>query len=350
MLTSEVIKKRALELGADLVGIGSMDRFEGAPKDHDPRFIFPEARSIIGLGFRIHRGVLRGPEEGASFGMYGSEGYANTNNAHIPVVLRELGAFIEDRGYDAVLYGQGHRHTWGPSGEPVRPGYPKPDVLLHVRIAGVVCGMGEIGWSKIFLSPKFGPRQRLAFMFTDAELTPDPLFKGGLCDRCMRCARDCPAQAIPKDLDDKEEVTIAGRKVSWGKLKETRCMIGFQAASPEKNPFLGKEMDGHNPNTRRLIEQAMAAGDSPADDAFRRWVTWQIEQTFRPSSEGNRHYHYTAALCGATCMRTCMIHLEEQEKLENKFHTKFRIRKPWKINYETGGGIPTGEAGNPRAD
>ncbi len=335
------IKEQALARGADLVGIGSMDRFEGAPPERDPRFLFPEARAIIGLGFRIHRGALRGPEEGVAFGMYGSMGYANTNNAHIPVVVRELASFIEDNGYDAVPYAQGQRHTWGPTGRPVREGYPRPDILVHARIAGVICGLGEIGWSKIFLSPKLGPRQRLAFLFTDADLVPDPMIPPGtLCDRCMRCARECPSGAIPKDPREKEEVTIAGQTLSWCKLKETRCSIGFQAASPEKNPFLDKEMDGQNPNTRRLIEQAYAAGDSPEDDAFRRWVTWQIEQTFRPSAEGNRLYHYTAAVCGAACMRACMVHLEEQGKLTDKFHTPFRIRKPWKLNYETGSGLP----------
>jgi epoxyqueuosine reductase len=338
-----MIKETALALGADLVGIGSMDRFAGAPPDHDPRFIFPEAKSIIGLGFRIHRGVLRGPEEGVAFGMYGSEGYANTNNAHIPLVLRELGSFIEDRGYDAVLYGQGHRHTWGPTGHPVRPGYPKPDVLMHVRIAGVICGLGEIGWSKIFLTKKLGPRQRLAFIFTDAELETDPIQKPGtLCDRCMRCARECPSRAIPTNPEEKEEVTIAGQTISWGKLRETRCFIGFQAPGPEKNPFLGKEMDGGNPETRRLIEEALAAGDSKEDDAFRMKVRSHVEQHFRPSSEGNKLYHYTAAVCGASCMRTCMVHLEQQGKLTDTFHTPFRIRKPWKIDYEGTAGSPPG--------
>ena len=64
MLTSEEIKKAAREFGADLVGIGSVDRFEGTPPERDPRFIAPRARSIIGLGFRVLRGSLRGVEEG----------------------------------------------------------------------------------------------------------------------------------------------------------------------------------------------------------------------------------------------------------------------------------------------
>jgi epoxyqueuosine reductase QueG len=56
-LTKE-IKKFALSQGADMIGIGSMDRFEGAPKQMDPRYIFPEARVIIGLGFSLPRGFF----------------------------------------------------------------------------------------------------------------------------------------------------------------------------------------------------------------------------------------------------------------------------------------------------
>ena len=37
MLTSATVKKIAKECGADIVGITSMDRFEGAPKQMDPR-------------------------------------------------------------------------------------------------------------------------------------------------------------------------------------------------------------------------------------------------------------------------------------------------------------------------
>ncbi|MBR4221617.1 MAG: hypothetical protein IKR81_10700, partial [Victivallales bacterium] len=64
MLTSSIVKKAALEAGADLCGIGDMARFEGAPKEMDPREIFPEAKTVIGMVFRIPRGVQRGIEEG----------------------------------------------------------------------------------------------------------------------------------------------------------------------------------------------------------------------------------------------------------------------------------------------
>ena len=70
MLTSQMIKEAALAAGADACGIGSMDRFAEAPKDMDPRYLFPEAKSVVGFVFRIPRGVQRGIEEGTQFYQY----------------------------------------------------------------------------------------------------------------------------------------------------------------------------------------------------------------------------------------------------------------------------------------
>ena len=86
MLTSQMIKEAALAAGADMCGIGSMDRFEGAPREMDPRFIFPEAKSVIGMVFRIPRGVQRGIEEGTQFYQYPSMAYGGINEIFAPSV------------------------------------------------------------------------------------------------------------------------------------------------------------------------------------------------------------------------------------------------------------------------
>ena len=62
-----------------------------------------------------------------------------------------------------------------PPRAPLREGGVPRDVHLAIRIAGVAAGVGEIGWSKVFLTKQFGPRQRLAAILTDLELEPDPL-------------------------------------------------------------------------------------------------------------------------------------------------------------------------------
>lgn len=76
MLTSEKIKAAALASGADLCGIAPMSRFDGAPDEMNPQFLFPEAKSAIGFVFRIPRGVQRGIEEGTQFYQYPSMAYA----------------------------------------------------------------------------------------------------------------------------------------------------------------------------------------------------------------------------------------------------------------------------------
>ncbi|MFX1365947.1 MAG: hypothetical protein ACFE9Y_13605, partial [Promethearchaeota archaeon] len=46
-INSNYIKNRINNLGADLCGIASVDRFKDAPKGFHPIDIFPECKSII---------------------------------------------------------------------------------------------------------------------------------------------------------------------------------------------------------------------------------------------------------------------------------------------------------------
>ena len=160
-----------------------MDRFEGAPKQNDPRYIFPEARAMIVLAFRVPRGCFRGIEEGTYFANYGSFGYYHINLVYAMNVIREITCFIEDNGYEAVPYDNTSVRLGAGQGRAVHPDKPKPDVYIDFRIAAVAAGIGEIGYSKVFLTPEFGPRQRFAVILTDAPLEPDPLFDGKICDK-----------------------------------------------------------------------------------------------------------------------------------------------------------------------
>ena len=314
MLTASAVKQYCRESGADIVGIASMDRFEGAPKQADPRHIFPDAKSMIVMGFRIPRGTLRGIEEGTFYISYASMGYAAINHILQPMVLWRITAMLEDEGYESVPISNNfvwtNSYTDEPNlaaARPVSPDRPAPDVFVHMRIAAVAAGMGEIGWSKVFLSPQFGPRQRLAAILTDAELEPDPLFTPGtLCDRCMLCVRDCTGNAIPADQEKKVKIQVAGMDVEWGDVDMELCSRYFCGASEEHNPFMTSEAD------RDGFQQPVAKGQ-----------VYKIGPT----------YGYGRALEGARgCIRACMIHLEEQGKIGNSFVHPFRRRKPWKLD------------------
>ncbi len=316
------IKAYAKRLGADIVGIAPMDRFEGAPKQMDPRYIMPEAKSMIVMGFRVMRGSLRGIEEGTFFSNYSAMGYGGLTYLYIPLTVINLCKLIEDEGYEAIPIG--HQSDWrGIEGDgklrkdyskPVEPGKPQPDVMLHLRICGFLAGLGEIGYSKMFLSPEFGPRLRLGVVLTEMELTPDPIYNGPkLCNRCMACVRECPGNAISATKTVK--VNLAGHEVEWGELDCSACDLAFRGGEVCE-PGGGTYMDGRN--------------------------------DIRPGSHSPFYkkprnlYNTGQAICGAKgCTRACMIQLEKRGVLSNKFEKPFRRKPLWSIDwsdYEPGVG------------
>jgi len=66
---------------------------------------------------------------------------------------------------------------------------------------GVDAGLGELGRNGLLITEQYGPRVRLCKVFTNLPLIPDnPLDLGvqHFCERCQKCARECPAKAIPE--------------------------------------------------------------------------------------------------------------------------------------------------------
>ncbi|MFA7186315.1 MAG: hypothetical protein WC082_15550 [Victivallales bacterium] len=324
MLTAKEVKEFARKAGADIVGIASMDRFEGAPKQMDPRYIFPEGKSMIVLGFRIHRGCFRGIEEGTYFISYATMGYAHINQLAIPSTLRSISSFVEDNGWEAVpVPMENHFSAISDcNGElldkptvPVSPDKPVPDVMFNFRIAAVAAGLGEIGWSNLLLTPEFGPRQRVAAIITDAPLEADPLFEGELCDRCMLCVKDCAGQAISKT--ESVKVNIGGKECEWAKLDATACSIAYAGGVREASPFLSEDIsfDLEKSNENRK-------GDGRPD----------LRKLLPFADHTLSTFHHWPAIEGARgCVRACMNHLEQQGKLTNKFNNPFRKKPLWKI-------------------
>lgn len=65
---------------------------------------------------------------------------------------------------------------------------------------GWEAGLGELGRLGILITTRYGPRARLGLITTDLPLIPDEKKISGIqnfCEKCQKCARNCPAQAIP---------------------------------------------------------------------------------------------------------------------------------------------------------
>jgi len=320
MLTSERVKQLAYSLGADLVGIGTMDRFEGTPPESDPRFIAPRAKSIVGLGFRVLRGSLRGVEEGTHFYQFPEMGIVHIDEVYAPGVLRRLACFLEDNGFEGVVQrsvpdrrrgedpGSNPEHL--PAfkirfSEPVAPGRPAPDVLMNFNQAAQLCGLGSLGLGGFVLTAAFGPLQRFAFILTDAELEPDPVQGGRPCDGCGACITACPVSALGSD----------------GKLDEWQCMGGRMGGDLSTNPFLSPEAVKADPEAARTI-----SGGARFTEAGIAACKGLLEAAYPQVRFG-----YNPSLCGVACQRACLAHLEEKGVLGNRFATRFRDKALWKI-------------------
>ena len=221
---------------------------------------------------------------------------------------------IEDEGYEAIPIG--HQSDWrgidndGNKRErysrPVEDGKPQPDIMLHLRICAYLAGLGEIGYSKMLITPQFGPRLRIGVILTELELEPDPIYNGPkLCNKCMACVRECPGHAISPTKTVK--VTLAGHEVEWGEIDCDACDIAFR----------GGELCEHGEGTYQAgRDDVKPASHSPF--------------YYKPANL----YNSGQAVCGAKgCTRACMISLEKRGVLSNKFHKPFRRKPLWGVDW-----------------
>ncbi len=333
----------ALSQGLDLLGVANIERFANAPERMHPSSIYPEAKSVIVVARRILRGNWRGIEEGTYWPTYTTFGYHGLlNTLFIPLPLYETACFVEDHGFEAVPYYPGVPESQAPR-EPLRPGAVAPNVHLAIRIAGICAGVGEIGWSKVFLTEQFGPRQRLAAILTDAEIEPDPLLEpGSICTKCMVCVDGCPAAAIPHRKEHKTvSIQIEDKTYTWGDVHMGRCTLSFHGGDPCVSPFIHKSLPGYefDVSVQELSEDAAYSFCWPMS-------TGNWRETGRNDSgkiiEGHAQLQQwgvggSYAVEGSRgCMRSCFDHFERKGNVGQKFHGgPFIRRERWLLPKRT---------------
>ncbi len=359
MLTSKMIKEIAYACGADKCGIAPISRMNGAPDEMNPKFLFPEAKSMIGFVFRIPRGLQRGIEEGTQFSQYPSMAYGGINEIFAPAVLYNVGKLIEDEGYEAFVYRNtgargvisdmdgkpgnsfspeeqietvedctgthGHSRTVRFTRPARKENSVAPDLQFHFRLAAVACGLGEIGWSKMLLTPEFGPLQRVAFIFTDAELDYDEMYSGEpICRKCGACVRECPGGCIPSIKSGKTvTVNLDGKICEWGDIDMWRCYAFYTHAGRHYNPFVPKEVWDKNENG--ALDLLEGKTDN-ADEKEIEKIYTSLAKYF-PSWVG-----YNMAKCGG-CIRACVSMLEKSGGyMHGRFKEPLRTQKPWKLD------------------
>lgn len=186
---TQQIKEYVIKQGLDLVGIASTASLDeltpgGYNRTQD---LFPEGKSSIVMALQWNHALVDGLPEMRP--MY-SRMMIMMNNFLDTTVLK-ICHFLQQNGYQSL---------------PVHASDPYDLINLKGVIshkhAAVQAGLGEFGLNNLLLSPQFGPRQRLAQILTDAELTADSPIKEGLCEQMLpkckfACIKVCPYKYIP---------------------------------------------------------------------------------------------------------------------------------------------------------
>ena len=227
---TEELRAHLLKKGADLVGFGSIERLDGTPEILRPQRYLPSTVSLISLGVRVTEAVCdmiarctwKG-EDPPSYNAFQLFTLAAIN-PKLDDIAYEGAKFLEDWGYKAYPFPANQPHVLKPS-----PGYPGGTADVSHKHIAVACGLGQFGWHNMLLTPRFGTRQKLTSIATNAPLVPDSMIEGKLCDpeKCgFLCARACPTDAIPQQIEEKESITIGDQPVEYAKLVGWRCRWG----------------------------------------------------------------------------------------------------------------------------
>ncbi len=223
------IKRAAKLYGADLVGITRRDKrwdyskflnpipplarkaFAGPPSPEQleelhnwgpDKFVtdwsdFPFVpKTVIVMAFEMdYEGISTSPSLVGS----AAAGAGYSKMAKTPY---QLAVYLKNLGYQAVSAGN--------------------DMGLSVPYA-IAAGLGEGSRLGQVVSYKYGPRVRLAKVYTDFDFveydTPKSFGVMDFCKKCMRCADACPTKAISYDKEPSFDPTHENKDNAWYNVK-----------------------------------------------------------------------------------------------------------------------------------
>ena len=296
--------------GADIVGFAPADRFD----KEDPIFkIMPETKTVIGLAFRVLRGIYRGIEEGTTYYQYSTMAVENMEETIMPMAQLRIAMMMEEEGFLALpqrrhLQIMKEKDSTNPevAYASVYRGR-ESEIQMNFIDTAIACGLGEKSFHNVLLTDEFGPMVRYCFILTDAEIEPSEIRKPHLCDNCGKCKEACPGKAISEK----------GETDAW------QCAVYYNGANGTKNPFMGYDAYSEFEDRLKII-----SGEVKVDVETAKKI---IDETgFYPAI----NHAYVSSICGRACDIACYVHLEEKGVLTKHFKTPFRKRNEWKFDIE----------------
>ena len=208
------IKKVATFFGASLVGVCEFDRrwlyssaYPLAEKKSVPNDLSDDFKYAIAITIEMnYKAIQCSPAYPAS----AATGLGYSKMAFVAGLLAH---HIRGMGYQAIACGN--------------------DTACSIPIA-IDAGLGELARNGLLITRAFGPRIRLAKVFTDLPLVPDKPVEFGVwdfCIKCEKCAEKCPSQSIMYGEPTEKPNNISNRKgvLRWP-INAEKC-LAFWAAN-----------------------------------------------------------------------------------------------------------------------
>jgi epoxyqueuosine reductase QueG len=257
---SKDIRDLGLETGADMIGFAPVSRFDNCPEKTHPRYYMDEAGSVIVIAIGYPRSI------GEVWGTYKDEGLLPTPymwfgfsylNWELSRVALKLTKYLDCKGYKSIplppSYTISRYRYWE---DLDKTGKYLGD--LSIKHAAVAAGMGAFGWNNLLLTEKFGARQRIIAIITEASfeveemIDSSELCKPELCDHA--CVSVCPITALSKNKA--QEFIIGDKTYKYGELDHGLCrwcLDGFTEGSGSRTHFDPPE---------KIKQSDLAAADS----------------------------------------------------------------------------------------
>ena len=186
ILDSDMLKKLAMEVGADDAGLVSIDDPSLADHRQDILSIFPKCKSLLSLVCRLNRSNVRCINRSVS-----DTEYIQTFH-RVNEVARRIAATLEKDGVNALYPASGF-----PMDMSKWPG--KMWSVSHKTVAQAA-GLGVMGLNRIVIHPRFGNFIVLGTVLLDREVSAtDKSLDYNPCIDCKLCAAVCPVGAIGTD-------------------------------------------------------------------------------------------------------------------------------------------------------
>jgi epoxyqueuosine reductase QueG len=184
-MTAQDIKKKLFDLGADLCGISSIDRFNGAPSGYHPLDILPTCQSVIVFAIRFVSGTI------ACKSAVPYTVVRNVLSDKMDKIAVQFCIDMEKMGILAIPT-RTNDSEWDENTGRWRN-------IISAKHAAEAAGLGTIGRHSLLITPEFGSMVWLSVILTEIELEPDEL-KERVCNNCGLCVQICPVNALELDV------------------------------------------------------------------------------------------------------------------------------------------------------